>query len=854
MPSPPRPLLLSGPGVKQQLTAPPQRGRGARAPRKARQIERLGPKFAELQAALDARRGALQSDAAGVAVEQVLVFETNGSVKDLFETIAKTPGLEWLADEDLRDLAPDEDFFVVGKPNKLLKAQLYLVLFNQEALEQLLSLWRMWSTNTKLPKEHRRWLDVFRRLRDIRRWGVRDRLEETGVLAYWRDRVAAGFETVSVEIELWFRQAEQRAAAEARVRDFVIGAGGQVLATCAIGEIAYHAVVCKLPIRVVPAVLDDNPGVALLQCEDIRLFRPTGQAGAPVATEEPLLDGRERSNEELVLGEPVVALLDGLPLENHQRLVGRLVVDDPDGWAETYPVADRCHGTAMASLILHGDLGASEEPSPRRLYVRPIMRPNSIGGRWEQAPDNLSWVDLIHRAVRRVVAGDGELPAAAPSVHVINLSIGDPYQPFIRSMSPLARLLDWLAWRYRVLFVVSAGNQRAPITLPVRAQDVTAETIVAAIARDQRHRRILSPAEALNVLSVGATAEDASGPWQPRGSEENDLALPDGLPCPMSGLGRGYRRVVKPDVLAAGGRVVFLQEGGSADETRFKVADPRPRLPPGHRVAAPSPMPGSIMGVRYCSGTSNAAALVSRAAIQIEDALHALADQAHVTQLAQVPMALWLRTLLAHSTSWSAGAFELVQRALRTESNARTFTDEVSALLAFGKVDADRVIACTAERATILAGGSIGANERFMHRMPLPPSLNAHTAWRRLTITLSWFSPINPTHRRYRCAYLWFEAPAQRELVVQRRGVDWQAVRRGTLQHEVLEGEQGVINIAPDAVLDVPVSCIADAGALDERVAYAMAVTLEVAPGVNTKIYDEVRARVLPRVPVRPEV
>jgi hypothetical protein len=31
-----------------------------------------------------------------------------------------------------------------------------------------------------------------------------------------------------------------------------------------------------------------------------------------------------------------------------------------------------------------------------------------------------------------------------------------------------------------------------------------------------------------------------------------------------------------------------------------------------------------------------------------------------------------------------------------------------------------------------------------------------------------------------------------------------------------------------------------------------MAITLEVAPGINTKIYDEVRDRILPRVGVRP--
>ena len=87
---------------------------------------------------------------------------------------------------------------------------------------------------------------------------------------------------------------------------------------------------------------------------------------------------------------------------------------------------------------------------------------------------------------------------------------------------------------------------------------------------------------------------------------------------------------------------------------------------------------------------------------------------------------------------------------------------------------------------------------------------------------------------------------------MQRRGVDWQAVKRGTLQHEVLEGDRGAINIQADGHLEIPVTCLAEAGSLDERVSYAMAVTLEVAPGVNTKIYDEVRARIAPRVGVRP--
>jgi hypothetical protein len=57
--------------------------------------------------------------------------------------------------------------------------------------------------------------------------------------------------------------------------------------------------------------------------------------------------------------DPVVALLDSLPLANHALLAGCLMVDDPDGWELIYEVKDRVHGTAMASLILHSEQDAS---------------------------------------------------------------------------------------------------------------------------------------------------------------------------------------------------------------------------------------------------------------------------------------------------------------------------------------------------------------------------------------------------------------------------------------------------------------------------------------------------------------
>jgi len=224
-----------------------------------------------------------------------------------------------------------------------------------------------------------------------------------------------------------------------------------------------------------------------------------------------------------------------------------------------------------------------------------------------------------------------------------------------------------------------------------------------------------------------------------------------------------------------------------------------------------------------------------------------------VGELARIPVVLWIKTLIVHGSSWSTEAFDIAVRAIRNERNERTLSDEATAILGYGRTRADRILACSPERATVLAAGRLGADETTVHALPLPSSLNAHAVWRRLTITLSWFTPIRSSHRKYRGASLYFEPPSNGNvLLVQRKDADWRAVRRGTVQHEVLEAQRGAINIAPDGVLQIPVTCQVDAGPVDEAVDYAMAITLEVAAGANTRIYDEIRERIRPRVPVQP--
>ena len=64
-----------------------------------------------------------------------------------------------------------------------------------------------------------------------------------------------------------------------------------------------------------------------------------------------------------------------------------------------------------------------------------------------------------------LVKGDGDGVGVAPTVFIVNLSIGDQRRPFANLISPLARLLDYLAARHNILFLVSAGNVRWPLDI-----------------------------------------------------------------------------------------------------------------------------------------------------------------------------------------------------------------------------------------------------------------------------------------------------------------------------------------------------------------------------------------------------
>src|SRR5208337_3661589 len=169
---PERPLLiLPSPGQPVVRTNKPRGGGPIRLPTHARQVERIEPKFLTLQRVFESQKTRLQVEAAGTAPEQVLVLETVGPIEDFIVAVQKIKGMEWLGEIE-EDILPDDDFFAldtkgVRKPEKTLRGRAFLVFSNQQALDNMLSLWRKWQSGVHLPHGFSKWNQVFSHLRDI---------------------------------------------------------------------------------------------------------------------------------------------------------------------------------------------------------------------------------------------------------------------------------------------------------------------------------------------------------------------------------------------------------------------------------------------------------------------------------------------------------------------------------------------------------------------------------------------------------------------------------------------------------------------------------------------------------------
>jgi hypothetical protein len=852
---PTRPLLIL-PRPNQIAPRPgPRGGSNPRFPSKERQISRFGPVFNRLRSVLNNADAALElrSDPTSLAPDRVIVFEIGGTIANFLRAISKIRGLEFMVESE-SEFAADENFAVrdtrrrregQDRADVPVPGRFYLAMPDTRALEELMSLWERWRADEPMDRGFAPFRDLFNQLRDLHPWGPLDRIPDD-TIAYWREEARQHpNEPVRTELELWFRQSEERRRqASQTVNQIVASAGGRIVHEVVIPEIAYHGALVDIPPGEIQSLMTRG-GVRLARADDVMFLRPQSMCSEKLEIET-TDEGSAVAPPGPTTQEPIAALLDGVPLQGHAWLDGRIVLDDPDDFQSRAVVDRRVHGTAMASLILHGDRNENGPSIGRRLYVRPLMVTNDNDE--EETDRDRLLIDTIYRAVVRMKGSESE-EAAAPSVFLINLSMADSRRPFAGLMSPLAKLLDFLSDRYNVLFLVSGGNVKDALVVPgfdhwTAFEQASPEERKRAVLRalhDAKHKRtILSPAESVNALTIGGQHHD--GVTQRVGSVAAIDPFDDNmLPNITSGLGLGYRRTIKPEIYLPGGReFVRMRSSGGG----LEIESNHPQRLFGLKAAAPD-VTGRLNNWALGGGTSSATAMATRAGHQIFEALMDREGGSLLADMDPQYYAVLVKCLLVHSARWN-GNDELLKEICGPD-NKRRFVERGEnscRFIGFGVPNIAEVLECDENRATLVGYGALSPESAHDYRIPLPACLEHVTDPRSLTVTVAWFSPVMPARQSYRCVRLEAAAPqALEELGVERRsGQPADAsIKRGTVFHEHFDGEAAVPFIN-DGHLALQVWCKEDAG-LAEPMAVRYAVAVTIYAGARIPIYNQIQER-----------
>jgi hypothetical protein len=321
---------------------------------------------------------------------------------------------------------------------------------------------------------------------------------------------------------------------------------------------------------------------------------------------------------------------------------------------------------------------------------------------------------------------------------------------------------------------------------------------------------------------------------------------------PSSALGPGFANSVKPDILMPGSREHLSMVSSG---TVLAVKPSGAGRPHGLRVAAP-PREGGTNWEHYTGGTSAAAALTSRLAHRIHDALEDVYGETFLN-LPHQERAVLIKALLVHTAVWPDDSTRLIMQVLGPPDNHQSVRqkDNIRRFLGHGLVDADAAVYCAEDRATFWAVGSLAQEKKCTVAVPLPTCLGGQARLHSLHATLAWFTPVLPGRQSYRSVKLTLMVPDDLSgfrADASKTQPDINQSSRGTVFSRHWEGQRAP-TIGPNDTLEISIQREPDRGAkADESVPFGLAMSIAM-PGV-VQVYDQARARVglQVRPPVRP--
>ena len=398
-------------------------------------------------------------------------------------------------------------------------------------------------------------------------------------------------------------------------------------------------------------------------------------------------------------------------------------------------------------------------------------------------------------------------------------------------------------YKYRVLFIVSAGNHPDEIETGIdfnNFKNLSGEEkdsiIIKFIDQDIRNKRLLSPAESMNALTVGAIFAD--------NNDENPIGslaklCSDNIPAVYSSFGSGINNAIKPDIFFPGGRNFVHEDYMHRGMVKWRESSTRA---PGISSAAPGLTMGAIVNKAFSFGTSDATALVTNKAQEC----YAVLDEIFMKETGMgVPneyVAVLIKAMLAHGASWN-GWDKMFQGVLNISgTNAK---NALHRYLGYGEPDVDKVKECTKEQVTLIGFGDIAQDKAFIYSIPIPIEFHEKRLKRKLTVTLAYLSPIHPSSIKYREKQVWMTINNGNSLIGSRVEYDYHAVQRGTLQHEIFENNSiEVWDI--DESIELKINCrgCASENNPEMLIPYALFATFEMAPDCGVEVYQKVVTKV----------
>lgn len=521
---------------------------------------------------------------------------------------------------------------------------------------------------------------------------------------------------------------------------------------------------------------------------------------------------------------PAIAVLDSGLTSGHPLLAA--AVGDAQGYLEPHRSANDAepwHGTFVGGLALYGDVHNAIQ---QRQFV-PQLRLFS-GKVFEH--DGQDQTEFVEKAVEEAVRDlHGQY-----GCKVFNLSYGDLNKVYDgRHVRGLAYTLDRLTRELGVLFVVPTGNLQF-YQLPQDAREQYPNYLF------EEYARLLDPATALNVLTVGGISMfEATRDAQRYPTIEDHILARAHQPFPLTRRGPSINGAIKPDVVEHAGNVALMRAGGGTRHAGLGVVS----LNGG--FATGSPFSEDI-------GTSYAAPVVAHKAARL---------------LAAVPNASpnLLRALIGAHARWPGACETLLGPGDRPEGRERLLQ-----LIGYGRVDDTALYRSLDHTVTLLAEERIDSDKHHFFELPVPDSFWANgRRTREITVALAYSPDVRTTRLDYRRTKLWFNLVVADSLddvtrAFQRnreegmgehsngRWLSNETRKNGTLQVSRWEFRQ--VPVRGDKVF-VVVTRQDSAWSHDEHRAeaepYALAVVLADREQANAQLYAQVQAMLQARAQAR---